>query len=62
VEPGYSGIDPWVIVDCLHRCITVSDGEPGGEREHIGATAWSRRPGMPGGNGMSLNRVRRLHS
>jgi len=26
---GYSGIDPCVIVDYLHGCITVSDGEPG---------------------------------
>jgi hypothetical protein len=25
-------LDPWVIVDNFHRCITVSDGELGGER------------------------------
>jgi len=31
-EPGHSGIDPRAIVDYLYRCITVSDGEPGGER------------------------------
>jgi len=28
-EPGYSGIEPWVIADYLRRYITVSDGEPG---------------------------------
>jgi hypothetical protein len=37
----------------------VSHALPGGVS---GATAWSRLPGMPGGNGMSSNRMRQLHS
>ena len=36
---------PWVIVDHLHRHITVSDGEPGGERAPTRRSVRFRLPG-----------------